>query len=409
MNQISVGPTTETDRIQSIDVLRGFVVLGILAMNIRGFSSPWITYLNPASYGDLKGVNFLVWLFTDIFANMKFLNIFSMLYGAGILLLTERLEKRHQCPMKYHYVRSAILLLFGIMHYILIWDGDILHQYSLCAFIVYFFRKLSIRHLFLIGIFVFSIQSILRIYHYFIVSDFPLDVYQQWLDYNWFSTNETIDEILNVFKGNIIGQITYRFQDSLFYFIHHTLSKGIIFQPLAMMLIGMALYKYSVFNANRSTIFYKRLIIFSFIIGMPFVAYSAYLMVSSNFDALIGFFIAFQFNLWGAPFISLIYISFIMLLCKTRNYILIKKGLAYVGRMALTNYILQSIICTWIFFGHGLGLFGTIERSAQVLIVVLVWAIQLLLSYIWLDHFRFGPLEWIWRSLTYWKLQPILK
>ncbi len=126
MNQPSLGPIQLTERIQSIDVLRGFALMGILGINIQGFSMPWSTVeANPASYGDMNGINFIVWLFTYLFVNMKMMNIFSMLFGAGLVIMTLRCEQRGQSSFYIYYRRTFILLLIGAIHCYLIWDGDI--------------------------------------------------------------------------------------------------------------------------------------------------------------------------------------------------------------------------------------------------------------------------------------------
>ncbi|XOF34090.1 MAG: DUF418 domain-containing protein [Candidatus Electrothrix sp. YB6] len=407
MKQAAAQPITEKERIQSIDVLRGFAVLCILAINIRALSGPWVAYFNPAAYGDLSGINYLIWLVTDLFFYHKFLITFSILFGAGVILFTERLESRDKPVFKIYYLRNSILLLMGIAHYILIWDGDILHWYGLCAFFLYWLRKLPSRYLLIAGAVIFSFQFIIRTYYYFIVIEYPPKIFQEWMQYNWHSSQQTINEIINIYKSGWIEQINYRINDSLGYFIGHVVKKGEIFEPLGAMLIGMVLFKTSVINASKSKIFYKRLLVSSLIIGLPPTVISAYIMSHSNFDAVAGFFVAFQFNLFGSLFLSLAYISIIMLLCKNQKFTWLTTRLSSVGRMAFTNYIMQSLICTWIFYGFGLGLYGSAERWEQMIVVLIIWLLQIWSSSIWLKYFRSGPLEWLWRSLTYWKFQSI--
>ena len=159
-------------------------------------------------------------------------------------------------------------------------------------------------------------------------------------------------------------------------------------------------------SAERTTRFYRNGFLISWGIGMPIVIYG----VKWNFALawpLESMFLGSQFNYWGSVFVAFGYICLVMLFMKSELAAGLKKRLAAIGQMALTNYIAQSVICTFIFYGFGLGLFGTFERIEQAAIVILVWIIQLLWSMPWLRKYKFGPLEWAWRSLTYMKKQPM--
>src|SRR5438046_2779024 len=142
------GPVAETERIVPMDVLRGFALLGILVMNIQSFAMVGAVYDNPTAYGDLKGANFLVWLLSHLLADQKFISIFSMLFGAGILLLWQRAEASGGRPARLHYRRMSWLILFGLLHAYLLWYGDILVIYGMCGLFVYLFRRKSPRTLF---------------------------------------------------------------------------------------------------------------------------------------------------------------------------------------------------------------------------------------------------------------------
>ena len=173
------------------------------------------------------------------------------------------------------------------------------------------------------------------------------------------------------------------------------------------MLVGMALYKWGVLKAERSTKFYTIAVGIGFTIGLPLIIYG----IVRNFTAgwILGYsmFIGSQYNYWGSLLIAFAYISLIMLFCQSQIGEKIKNLFAAVGRMAFTNYLMQTIICITIFYGHGFGLYGKVERSIQILIVLCVCIFQLIISPIWLHFFKYGPFEWLWRSLTYWKIQPM--
>ena len=166
------------------------------------------------------------------------------------------------------------------------------------------------------------------------------------------------------------------------------------------MLIGMALFRRGVFSAECSPRFYAALIAVAVAIGLPLVGYG----IATDFARgwpVWSFFIGAQFNYWPRIVVSLGYVGVVMLACRTSALRALTRPLAAVGRTALTNYLLQTILCTALFYGHGLGWFGFVDRMWQVGVVVAVWTVQLVASPLWLRRYRFGPAEWAWRSLTY--------
>jgi len=136
-----LSPVAATERIQSLDVLRGFAVLGILVMNIRTFAMPPATYFFPGAYGDLEGINYWVWYFSDLFFNLKFISIFSMLFGAGIILMHDRASAADRSWAGLHYRRMGVLWLIGMVHAYLFWEGDILVSYAVCGLLCFYFAR----------------------------------------------------------------------------------------------------------------------------------------------------------------------------------------------------------------------------------------------------------------------------
>jgi len=177
-----------------------------------------------------------------------------------------------------------------------------------------------------------------------------------------------------------------------------------------LMLVGMALYKWKFLSAEKSTSYYTKCFAISWLVGLPIVIYGIFQNYFHNWE--LGYSMLFkgsQFNYWGSLFISFGFICLIMIMVRSDNFNWLKSRLAAVGQMALTNYLMQSIICVFIFYGIGLGLFATVERIWQVGIVLSVWIVELIWSKPWLNKYLFGPFEWLWRSLTYWSIQPIKK
>ena len=172
------------------------------------------------------------------------------------------------------------------------------------------------------------------------------------------------------------------------------------------MLLGMALFRTDIITGRAERVIYLRLIWLGLAVGLPLVIFGIFWNFNNNWQ-LTSMFIGSQFNYWGSVLVSLMWMAIIVLLLKSHRMSALTSKLAATGRMAFTNYIMQTLICGFIFYGHGLGLIGQVERWGQLSIVFGVWALQLWLSPIWLGHFRFGPLEWLWRSLTYGQLQPL--
>ena len=172
-------------------------------------------------------------------------------------------------------------------------------------------------------------------------------------------------------------------------------------------MVGMAAYKWKILSASKSTRFYSLLVIISAAIGFPLVAIGVWFKQQHGWDPVVSRFVDSNWNLVGGVFVAFAWIGLVMLICKGRFLPGVQKALAAVGRMALTNYIGQSVICTLLFYGHGLGWYNTFERYELLYVVGCVWVFQIVFSVLWLGWFRFGPLEWLWRTATYMKWQPI--
>jgi uncharacterized protein len=402
----SVSPVGRNSRIGSLDILRGFAVLGILVMNIQSFSMPGAAYINPASYGNLEGVNRWVWILSHVFASGKFINIFSMLFGAGIVIFTGKAESKGYPGALLHFRRMMWLLVLGMMHAYLLWEGDILVSYALCGMLVYFLRDLSPIRLIRLAILFFLVPPVLDIIFGITLPFWPEEqVAGVWE--SWQPDQTVILSEIRSMRGGWFEQMEYRVPASLFlqtsYFLTET-----FWHVTALILAGMALFKWNVFSAEKSSLFYRRLMLTGLVTGFGLSVSGVIFNFMNNWRLGYSMFFGPQFNYLGAAAVALGYTGMIMLLVRSGIWKRVGTLLASVGRMAFTNYILQSLICTLIFYGHGLGLFGSMERQFQVLVVAGIWSFQLFLSWVWLRYFRFGPLEWLWRSLTYRRFQPFL-
>ncbi len=393
MNKTSLLP--QTDRILSLDVLRGIAVLGILIMNIQSFSMISAAYINPAAFGDLNGPNKMVWMFSHVLADQKFLTIFSMLFGIGIIIFSDSIEKKGYRPVRFYYRRLFWLFTFGLIHGYLFWHGDILVAYAICGALAFLFRKLSPWVLLILGLLIFMIPS----FNYWLFGSsmeyWPPEASDS-LEASWAPAQEAIDREIAVLTGSFSEQLTWRIPET-FKMETFIFMIWIGWRALAMMLIGMSFFKLGIFSIGWSKSF--------FIIGALITLFTGYVLiitgVNKNFNAGwtvdYSMFFGWQWNYIGSLFVAIGYLFLIMLL--TRFFKM--RLMANVGKLAFTNYLLMTLICTIIFYGHGYGLFGSVERVDQIRIVFAIWAFILIFSWLWMKFYYYGPAEWLWRYLTY--------
>ncbi|MFW6198402.1 MAG: DUF418 domain-containing protein [Acidobacteriota bacterium] len=405
MSEVSTAPVPEARRIVALDVLRGFAILGILVINVQSFSMIAAAYLNPAAGRELEGVNLWIWAASYLLADQKFMTIFALLYGAGIVLLTDRIEARGGRPARIHYGRTLWLLVIGLAHAWLLWFGDILVPYALCALWAYAFREAEVRTLLMTGAIVVGVASMLSLSAWLSMPHWPEAELQAAL-LDWSPPPAAVAAEIEAYRGGWLQQMDRRIpaavemQTSIFLFWS-------LWRAGGLMLVGMALYRLGVLSARRSDRFYARMATVGLPVGWALVATGIGRSVAADFAFRDTMFLNSQLNYWGSIPVSLGYVAVVMLACRRGWLPGLQRRLAAVGRMALTNYLAQTLACTWIFYGHGLGLFERVERPGQLVVVAVVTAAQLLWSPWWMARFRFGPAEWIWRSLTYWRVQPL--
>lgn len=396
--------TPDAERIRALDLLRGFAVLGILYMNIQSFSMPFSAYMNPSSYGDLRGGNLAVWLAGRILVDQKFLSLFAILFGAGIVLMTGRVEKRGVNPARLHFRRMGWLMLIGLVHGFLIWSGDILFCYGVCGAAVYRARRWTGRRLLIASLTLLIFGSALGFASAHFFSRFPAG-FQEMARQSWNPPRHVMADDLAAYRGGWLAQNSRRAVQTFFLDTGALMFYG--WRVLGLVLMGMALLKLDVLTARRSRRFYGCMMMVGFGAGIPLAAYGAWRMIRSGFSFPYANFIGHQYNYWDSLIVCAGWLGLMMLVAKRFGSSSRLRPLSAAGQMAFTNYLMQSLLCTTIFYGHGLGFYGRVTRVQQLGIVVAIWCIQLALSTLWLTYFRFGPVEWLWRSLTYRHPQPM--
>jgi uncharacterized protein len=425
------GPVTGLERISSIDILRGVAVLGILLMNINSFGLPEGADDNPTRASGANAVDQVFWFVNQVLFEGKMRAIFSMLFGAGVIILTSRIEKRaHAGAADIYYRRTLWLIGMGLAHALFLWNGDILYVYGTAGLILYPFRRWPSAALIAAGVVLLASNSVrARLEDQQIetvraqaaeadaaeANGAKLTAEQQQAQEDWADkrkelepTQSDIDKDIATHRDSYAKLFRERFKDLMLSRPGHP-SGGDFADAAGMMFIGMGLMKLGVFAASRSRPFYRIMMTLGYGIGIPLNAYVGVRVMASSFSPIDHYLLQHASYDLGRLSVALGHIGLVMLLCQRQWAPRLQKCLAYVGRMALTNYLLQSLICTIIFDGWGFGLFARLGRGQLLIVVLGVWAFELALSPIWFRFFRFGPVEWAWRSLTYWQRQPFLR
>ena len=385
-----------THRIHSIDLLRGFAVLGILIMNITSFSQVNIAYMNPTIGAGLEGYNQYFHAFNYIFADTRFMSIFSILFGAGVVLFTNNAEAKGKRVGVLHYKRMFWLLLFGLLHAYFIWEGDILVAYAICGCLIYLLRKKTIRALLIISIILFIVPVTFNLMTYY---GMTIEELESTFAFFYPSSEEIATEV-KIMQGSFLEQMPIRLENAIEF---QTLVFMIdtFWRTTSLMLLGMILYRKGILSANKSISYYTKMILAGFGIGLIISLIGLNQSYDSEWSGAYVMSIGANYKLISGVFIAIGYIGFVMWCFRKGIFKKLQNRLQAVGRMAFTNYIGMSVICSLIFNGHGLALYGTLDRLQQFLVVVIIWVLILIVSPMVLKKYRYGPLEWLWRKLTY--------
>ena len=423
----SPGPVTAGERIASLDFLRGIAILGILVMNIYAFAMPLAAYFNPFRMGGDGTWNIGTWVFTHIIFDQKFMTIFAMLFGAGIVLMMERAEARGAGFGRIFFRRQFVLLLIGLAHLVFLWLGDILSYYALISMAMFFFRHWSPRRLIIAACIMLPIPLLLNYGSSFYMAELMQQsasiearvdagetisadddrVLEEWRTNRTFfaPTDEDIARDLEAHLGSYGDAVRFRVENNLPMLLY-AVPFFMIWRVGGLMLIGMALMKLGVLSAQRSMGFYRRLAVLGYGLGLPLAAFSAWNLFAHGFDPIFNLRAGNSPNYVASILVALGHIAVAMLVIKSGVLAGLVSRFSAVGRMALSNYLTHSIVMTTLFYGYGFGFYGSVPRLWQMLFVAGLIGVQLVVSPWWLSKYRFGPAEWAWRSLTYGGRQP---
>jgi uncharacterized protein len=396
----------------TLDAMRGFGVMGILAMNIIGFSMPEWAYITPAAYGGETFADRVAWLLSFIFVDGKMRGLFSLLFGASMMLIIERAMLKDENPARVHYLRMIWLALFGLLHFFFIWFGDILFLYAVVGMIAFLFRDWAAERLVKSALWIFAAGLVfwglqfggLQVIQY--LGTQP-DSAAGWArQYREIRSSPEFDYDIAgqiaLHRGGYWGIVSAKFANWGEPFGTVLMSIG---ETLPLMLIGMAMHKSGFITGAGAQSDYRRWAWRLVPCGVVLTGLLALWMIKMQYDPITSLAV---FFLWGAIPRLMLTIGYaallILLINRFQGHVMITR-IAAAGRAAFSNYLGTSIVMTTIFYGYGIGLFGEVSRSGLWLFVIGAWIVMLTWSKPWLVRFHYGPLEWLWRSLARGKMQ----
>jgi uncharacterized protein len=395
--------------------VRGVAVLGILAMNIVAFAMPYQAYFNPRAYGGAEGADLVSWAISFVLVDGKMRGLFSFLFGASMLLIIERALAKDEDPIPIHFRRMAWLFAFGLAHCYFIWFGDILSLYAVVGMIAFLYYPMPVPRLVGWGIIFLTAQLLLMIATAWGLREAELaaltpgasvEAVTLWrnLAFDFLPPNaQALAETLARYGGGYDDAIRHQLTDGLLIPFAQIVEAG--FETLGLMLLGMAALKSGFLSGQWSRDHYRAAARICLGIAVPVYALLAWLIWRSGFSpaAIATWNLAATLPL--RPLMVAGYAALIILLARPGGFV--TERIAAAGRAAFTNYLGTSLIVTAFFYG--LGQYGRLGRAELWLVVLPVWALMLLWSKPWLERFRYGPFEWLWRSLSRGRFQPMRK
>ncbi len=402
------------ERLITLDALRGFAVMGILAMNIVAFGMPEWAYVSPAAYGGDTLADRVTWLVSFIVFDGKMRGLFSLLFGASMMLIIESAEAKGDSAKSVHFSRMGWLAIFGLAHYFFIWFGDILFLYAAIGSLAFLFRNWEARRLikwaliiYGIGFAIWSLQfGGLQFLQFMAAqpgaSPELVKLADEILEGGEFDTKIAI--YLDLFRGGYAGIFAKRLEE---WFTPLTMVLQSGTETLPFMMIGMAAKKNGFITGDWNRADYmrwaKKMIVPGLIINAALGAW----VIAADYNAVTSLAVLMAWGLIPRILLTIGYAALLIMLIQRLDGSAFLDRVAAAGRAAFTNYLGTSIVMTTIFYGYGFGMFGSVSRIGLWAFVIGAWVVMLSWSKPWLARFQYGPLEWLWRSLSKRQLQPM--
>jgi uncharacterized protein len=404
-------------RIQTLDAVRGFAVMGILLLNIIDFGLPGYAYVDPNFYGGATGANWWVWAINYVLFDGKMRGLFTMMFGASTVLIAERAQAHGESPARVHYARMAVLFVIGMVHAYLIWSGDILVLYAVCGAVLYAAWRWRIRVLLAVGVGLLMLKLVIGLGSYVGLKSIEANAAaasaspaarSQWAEArdNMAPPADAAQADLTAYRGN--WHDAFEARRAFTWEMQTEILPEMLPDTLALMAIGMALFRLGFFSGAWSRRSYWRLVLAGCVMIPCYLPLVMWIDATRFSPVTMTATEAVHLSILR-PVMSLGWASLVILFLTSGAAQWLAGRLSAAGRMAFSNYLGTSIVCTLFFNGYGLGWFGYLERWQLYIVVLAVWALILLWSKPWLSRFRYGPFEWLWRSLAHWKAQPLRK
>jgi uncharacterized protein len=392
-------------RVASLDLLRGVAILGILPVNIAAFGLASVAYQNPLAMGPIGAADMWAWRIMHLLFDQRFMTIFCVMFGAGIALLAERPARPGTSAAGRHYRRMAWLLAIGMVHAYGIWYGDILANYAVCAMLIWPLRRLASGWLCAIASVLLIVPPLIMAGIALLMGFAPPEVASKMM-MSWQPPPELLAGEIAAMRGSWLEQMPVRASNAAL------MQFGIFFmwalwRTTALMMLGIVLYRSGFLSAAWRARTYALLAIVASAIGLTLTGTGIVAAERAGFTGIAMVTTWMNWNYFGSLFGALGWASAIMLLAQAARPARMLAALEAVGRTSLSNYLLQSLTCTLIFNGHGLGWFGQLGRLQLWGVVIAVWALQIALTLLWMRVASVGPVEWAWRSLASWRVLPL--
>lgn len=421
---LNSGPVTGKERNKALDIMRGFAVLGILLVNIYFAAMPMNTNIFLFFKPDVLPADMHAWTFMQVGLIGVSRGLFSLMFGAGMILLLDRLKDRFEGKKlrNFFFRRMGILYVIGLIHIFgLMWFGDILNAYALCGMILYYFRGASTRKLAVAAVIFAIIASAIPVAMSFGLSSYDLVMQKESSGQELSAEEKSLIEMFApMMDGEKIleedsSQTEKMLADFSTTYIAITLVSlqylmmnfiMVLWDGLFMMVIGIWMYRKGWLTGEAKSATYIKMIVIGFGVGLGLRGYWFYQFWQQDWamDYVMLNMLAVQPT---RLFIAVGVIGAVQLFARAAFGQAVKDGIAAVGRMALSNYMSHSVVFALVFYGFGLGLYNSLSGWQTFGLGLLIFAVQMVISPIWLKHYRFGPVEWAWRSLTYGKRQPM--
>lgn len=383
-------------RIVALDVLRGAGILGILLTHIQMFAMPLAARSNPTVFGHLAGADRAVWAATFALADGKFIVIFAMLFGAGLVIQAETAARAGVSAARLHYRRMAALLAIGVAHAYLLWYGDMLVTFALCGALVFVHRHLSSARLLLLGLAALAVPPLLSSVVALADPGLVAAAAGQ-------AAPDVIAREISAYRGGWLQQQAHRVPTAWQAQTSYFALRG-AWQTSGLMLLGMAFYRVRLLTGQRPARWYVALAVGGFGIGLVLVWLAAQRGFAHGWDLGDQVRVGIHLTSWANLLVGLGWTGLLLLWHRTGR---VPAAVVAAGRTALSNYLLATLACTTLFYGHGLALFGSVDRLGQLLVVVGVWTVQLTASRAWLRRAALGPVEWVVRRVVYGRAIPV--